>query len=81
MTTPQSDAQEQAEDNSLYIISFERLEELNRSALVLVAERRGPSFPSRQKPDHELTDVKVLVDEIAEHYTEDEGYIRTEMPI
>ena len=81
MTTPLSDAQEQAEDNSLYIISFERLEELNRSALVLVAERRGPSFPSRQKPDHELTDVKVLVDEIAEHYTEDEGYIRTEMPI
>ena len=81
MTEPELDSQEQAEDNSFYIISFERLEELNRSGLVLVAERRGPSFPSREKPDNELSDVKVLVDEIAEHYAEDEEYIRTDMPI
>ena len=67
MTMPEPDSQEQTEDNYLYFISFERLEELNRSALVLVAERRGPSFPSREKPDHELTDVKVLMDENAEH--------------
>lgn len=81
MTEPELDSQEQAQDNSRYIISFERLEELNRSALVLVAERRGPTLPSRSKPDTELTDVKVLVDEIAEHYAEDEEYIRTDMPI
>ena len=81
MTIPETDSLKQAEDNSLYIISFERLEELKRSALTLVAERRGPSFPSREKPDNELTDVKVLVDEIAEHYTEDEEFICTEMPI
>jgi len=81
MTEPEPDSQEQAEENHLYFISFQRLEELNRSALVLVAERRGPSFPSREKPDHELTDAKFLVDEIAEHYAEDEDFIRTEMPI
>ena len=81
MTIPESDSPEQVEENSLYIISFERLEELKRSALALVAERRGPSFPSREKPDNELTDVKILVNEFAEHYTEDEGFIRTEMPI
>ena len=81
MTEPELVSGEQAEENYFYIISFERLEELNRSALVLVAERRGPSLPSRDKPDHELTNVQALVDEIAAHYTEDEGFIRTEMPI
>ena len=81
MTELELDSQEQAEENHLYYISFQRLEELNRSALVLVAERRGPSFPSRGKQDHELSDVQILVEEIAEHYTEDEEFIRTDMPI
>ena len=81
MTDPEPDSQEQAEENYLYVVSFERLKELNRSALVLVAERRGPSLPSREKPDHELTNVQALVDEIAEHYTEEEEFIRTDMPI
>lgn len=81
MTEPQVESEEQTEENYFYIISFERLEELNRSALLLVAERRGPSLPSRDKPDNELTNVQTLVDEIAEHYTEDEEFIRTDMPI
>ena len=81
MTDPEPDSQEQAEENYLYFVSFERLEELNRSPLMLVAERRGPSFPSREKPDNELTNVQVLLDEIAEHHTEEEGFIRTDMPI
>ena len=81
MTNPEPESREQVEENYLYFVSFERLDELGRSALVLVADRRGPSFPSREKPDHELTNVQVLVDEIAKHYTEDEGFIRTDMPI
>ena len=81
MTDPEPDSQEQAEENYLYFVSFERLEDLNRSPLMLVAERRGPSFPSREKPDNELTNVQVLLDEIAEHHTEEEGFIRTDMPI
>ena len=81
MTDPEPEVQEQAEENYLYYISFERLDELNRSALALVAERRGPSFPSRGKPDRELTNVKVLLDEIAEHYAEEEEFIRTDMPL
>ena len=81
MTEPQVDTVEQTDEDYFYVISFERLEELNRSALQLVAERRGPSYPSRDKPDHELANVQALVDEIAEHYTEDEDFIRTDMPI
>jgi hypothetical protein len=81
MTEPQVDTVEQTDEDYFYVISFDRLEELNRSALQLVAERRGPSYPSRDKPDHELTNVQALVDEIAEHYTEDEDFIRTDMPI
>ena len=81
MTEPQVDTVEQTDEDYFYVISFERLEELNRSALQLVAERRGPSYPSRDKPDHELANVQALVDEIAEHYTEDEDCIRTDMPI
>ena len=81
MTDPEPDSGEQDEGDYLYCVSFERLDELKRSALVMVAERRGPSFPSRDKPDHELTDVRALVDEIAEHYTEDELFIRTDMPL
>jgi hypothetical protein len=81
MTDPEPDSLDQAEENYLYFVSFERLHELKRSALALVAERRGPSFPSREKPDHELTNVQVLVDEIAEHHAEDESFIRTDMPI
>ena len=33
----------QPEEPLLYRISFDRLAELNRSAIALVAERRGPS--------------------------------------
>mgnify|MGYP001293771606 CR=1 FL=1 len=81
MTDHEPDGRDQPQENHLYYISFQRLEELNRSALVLVAERRGSSFPSRAKDDSELSDVQVLVEEIAEHHEEDEGFIRTDMPI
>ena len=33
------------------------------------------------RPDHELTDAQALVVEIAQHYSEDEDYIRTDMPM
>ena len=50
----------------LYYISFERIEQLNRSAVAIVAARRGPSCPSLLQPEHELTDAKKLVGEIAQ---------------
>ena len=64
-----------------YQISFERLAQLKRSPVTLVADRRPASSPSRQKPDHELTDAKKLVDEIAKFSKGEENFIRTEMPI
>ena len=64
-----------------YQVSFERLVELKRSAVAMVAERRPLSCPSRRIPDNELTDPQNLVDEIAEHAAADGGFIRTEMPI
>ena len=81
MTTPDPETTEQPEAPPKYQVSFERLGELKRSATNLVAERRPASCPSRQKPDHELTDAQKLVDEVAEHCANDEGFIRTEMPV
>ena len=81
MTTPEQETPEQPELALWYQVSFERLGELKRSAVAVVADRRPPTCPSRQLPDHELTDVQKLVDEIADHSGDDEDFIRTEMPI
>ena len=81
MTTPEQEIIEQPEIALLYQISFDRLAELNRSAIAIVADRRPKSAPSRKKPDSELPDPKKVVDEIASHYGDDDDFIRTEMPI
>ena len=64
-----------------YQISFKRLAQLKRSPVTLIADRRPESSPSRQRPDHELTDAKKLVDEVAKFSKDEENFIRTEMPI
>ena len=69
------------EEPLFYRISFDRLAELNRSAIALVAERRGPSCPSLAKPIQELTNPRQLVDEIAKFSAGDEGFIRATMGI
>ncbi len=81
MTTPDPEAPQEHEEPAVYQVSFERLAMLKRSAVMLVAERRVPSCPSRQKPDHELTDPQKLVNEIAKYCVDEESFIRTEMPI
>ena len=65
----------------LFSISFTRLAELKRSAIVLLAARRVPTCPSLDLPDIELTDPQKLVNEIADHWEDDEGFITTEMTI
>jgi len=77
----QPEEESQPEEPLLYRISFDRLAELNRSAIALVAERRGPSCPSLAKPIQELTNLRQLVDEIAKFSAADEGFIRTTMGI
>ena len=81
MTTPEEETIEQPETPLVYQISFDRIAELKRSAIAIVADRRPPLAPSRKLPDSELTDAKKLVDEIASYCADDDNFIRTEMPI
>ncbi len=77
----QTEEQEQPKRPIAYQVSFERLDELQRSAISILADRRPQSSPSRQSPDNELTNPKKLLEEIAEYSAADEGFIRTEMPM
>lgn len=81
MTTPEADLSPDRTESPLYYISFERLAELNRSAIAILAARRGPSAPSRLKPDNELKDPQELVEEIAEHSAREQDFIRPDMPL
>ena len=65
----------------LFNISFARLAELKRSAIMLVAARRVPTCPSLDLPDSELTDPQKLVNEIADHFEDSDGFITSEMTI
>ena len=65
----------------LFNISFARLAELKRSAIMLVAARRVPTCPSLDLPDSELTDPQKLVNEIADHYEDSDGFITSAMTI
>ncbi len=65
----------------LFNISFARLAELKRSAIMLVAARRPPTCPSLDLPDSDLTDPQKLVNEIADHFEDSDGFITSEMTI
>ena len=87
MTIPDTQADDELaqepepEEPAQFFISFDRLAVLKRSAIVLIAQRRVPSCPSLQGPDHELTDPQKLVNEIAQHFDDEEGFIKSEMSI
>lgn len=81
MTIPDLSHSEEDFTPPLYQIDFERLNQLRRSAVFVLASRRPLSAPSRLKAERELSDPQELVDEIAAHYSEDEDFIRSDMPI
>ncbi|MDA1218091.1 MAG: hypothetical protein O2909_01425 [Chloroflexi bacterium] len=81
MTMPYSDLSPQNGNSPQYFISFERLTQLGRSPIHMLASRRGPSAPSRVKPDHELDNPAELVEEIAEYGVKETDYIRSSMPL
>lgn len=81
MTVPVPETPQELEETPVYCISFDRLTELNRSAVAVLAARRGPSCPSRLKPDHELNDPQELVEEIAQYSATEDGFIEPDMPI
>lgn len=81
MTSAGPEAPRGTADSPLYHIDLRRLSDLKRSAATLLAVRRGPSCPSRLKPDKELTDPEALIEEIAEYCSSDEGFIKPELPL
>ena len=84
-TEPRTDNMEEeaveAPKPLLFNISFARLAELNRSPIMLLAARRVPTCPSLDMPDTELTDPQKLVNEIADHFEDADGFITSEMTI
>ena len=81
MTIPDAEVSPEERNSPLYYVSFERIKELSRSAVGVLAARRTPSSPSRLKPDNELDDPQELVDEIAEYSVTEQDFIRSDMPI
>ena len=87
MTSPEPETPEQSEETAqpeearLYRISFDRLAELQRSAVLLLKERRMPSCPSLQNPDQDLSDLQELVNEIAQYCGDEEGFIHINMAL
>lgn len=72
---------EQEETPLYYRISFDRLAELERDAVTLLAARRGPSSPSLVQADHELDDPQALLEEIAEFAAPEEDFIHSNLPV
>ena len=86
MTTPDPQTEELAEEqpekeNPLFLISVDRLNQLERSPVHLVAGRLASTSPSKSKPINELGDVKSLIREISQNYKTDASYIRSDMPV
>ena len=81
MTIPNPEASQQEEETPLYRISLDRLDELNRSVITLLAARRSPMSPSMMKEDHELDSPQELLDEIADYCGDVEEFINSSMPI
>ena len=75
----EADEPEPEEAMPFFSVGLERLEQLERSAVHLIAGRLAPDSPLRSQS--ELTDPQTLIDEIAEHHSDDPGFIRSEMPI
>jgi hypothetical protein len=81
MSIPDSDLSPQNGNSPKYFISFERLTQLGRSPIHVLASRRGPSAPSRLKPDNELDNPAQLVEEIAEFSVKEPDYIHSGLPL
>ena len=81
MTIPETDTSPENGKSPLYYISLDRITQLGRSPVFVLAERRGPSAPSRLKANSELDDPKDLINEIAEYSVKEQDFIRSDMPL
>ena len=81
MTIPNPDAPQQEEEIPSYHVSFDRLDQLNRSAITLLAARRPAMVPSLLKEDNELDNPQEILGEIAEYCGSEENFIDSGMPL
>ncbi|MDE2780879.1 MAG: hypothetical protein OXI91_14560 [Chloroflexota bacterium] len=81
MTTPNPDAPQREEEIPSYHVSFDRLDQLNRSAITLLAARRPAMVPSMLKEDSELDNPQEILAEIAEYCGSEEDFIDSGMPL
>ncbi len=86
MTTPDPQAEEQVDEqpekeNPMFLISIDRLNQLERSPVHLIAGRLASTSPSKSKPINEMGEVKGLIREIAQNYKNDPNFIRSDMPV
>ena len=85
MTTPdprtETDDEQPEKEDPLFLISVDRLSQLDRSPVHLVAGRLASTSPSKSKPIKEMGDVKGLIREIAQNYKNDPDFIRSDMPM
>ena len=86
MTTPDPETEQELDEqseneNPMFLISVDRLNQLERSPVHLVAGRLASTSPSKSKPVKELGDVRGLIREIAQNYKNDANFIRSDMPV
>ena len=64
-----------------YHIDIDRIKQLKRSPIAIIAARRGPSCPSLLESNQESLDPTKIMAEIAKYCTNEPDYIRNNMPI
>ena len=71
----------QIEQSQYYHVNIDRIKQLNRSPITIIAARRGPSCPSLLESDQDSLDPTKIMAEIAKYCSDEPGYIRNDMPI
>ena len=71
----------QIEQSQYYHVDIDRIKQLKRSPIAIIAARRGPSCPSLLESNQESLDPGKIMAEIAKYCANDSDYIRNDMPI
>ena len=71
----------QMEQSEYYHIDIDRIKQLKRSPIAIIAARRGASCPSLLESNQESLDPTKIMAEIAKYCAKEPDYIRNDMPI
>ena len=78
--SPESDGPP-AEEAAYYVIDLSRAQELNRSLVAILRDRRCSSCKERLEANGETPSEEEHIKEIAECCSNEDGFIRAEMPM